>query len=62
MRHALDAWWRCSEPERPTDAFVRWHYDGCAACRIAGAALAQQHPTDPHVAWLVDQLGIGNDR
>ena len=45
-------WFACEEPERPTDASVRWHYEGCKACRIKADALEWHYPDDPHVQWL----------
>jgi hypothetical protein len=51
-----DVWLACSEPERPTDPWVIWHYEGCRACRIKAALLARLHPDDPHVAWLNDRM------
>lgn len=49
-------WWACHEPERPPDAYVRWHYRDCSACRIKIAAVAAQHPDDPHVAYLNNRM------
>lgn len=51
------SWYACTEPERPTDAFVMWHYHDCMACRIKASALAWQYPDDPHVQWLDKIMG-----
>lgn len=46
-------WWRCDEPERPTDPMVRWHYDGCRNCRFA----VQMLELDPDLTeWERDRV------
>lgn len=45
-------WFACEQPERPTDPFVMFHYDGCRACRLVVDMLVRMHPDDSHVAWL----------
>jgi len=50
-------WWACEKPECPPDAFVRWHYEGCGGCRLKAEVQARRFPDDPHVAWLVEQVG-----
>lgn len=47
-------WYACSAPEKPTDGFVCWHYEGCPDCLILAHANLRRNPTDPHVQWLVD--------
>lgn len=49
-------WYACSEPERPTDAYVLWHYSGCVACRFKADALVRQYEDDPHVRWVRDTV------
>ena len=64
--HSIEAalWFACTEPERPTDAYVVWHYEGCIGCDIKTDMLVALHPDDPHVAWLrrtvqrVDGVGV----
>lgn len=48
----MSLWFACAEPERPTDAFVMWHYRGCRACSIKVDVLSAMYPADTHVAWL----------
>ncbi len=54
-------WYACSEPERPTDAFVLWHYAGggvdCTGCRVKADLLLRQYPEDTHVQWVVSMIG-----
>lgn len=53
-------WFACSEPERPTDAYVIWHYgdDGpCRGCQIKLAMVAHHHPDADGVAWLRERVG-----
>jgi hypothetical protein len=49
-------WFACTEPERPTDPFVTWHYEECTGCQIKAGFLARLHPDDPHVRWLNDHM------
>ena len=49
-------WFACTEPERPTDPFVTWHYEECVGCRVKAAALASMYPDDSHVRWLTRMM------
>lgn len=51
-------WYACEQPERPTDAFVVWHYGICRGCEFKADVLAHLHPDDPHVAWLVRMVEV----
>lgn len=53
----MKSWYACAEPERPTDAAVLWHYEGCLACALKADALEWQYPDDPHVQWLRSMIG-----
>lgn len=56
-RYRLDyGWVACEEPERPPDAFVRWHYNACRGCLIKAQAQQQRFPDDIHVRHLVEML------
>lgn len=46
------SWLACEHPERPPDAFVRWHYDECRGCDIKLDVQVARFPDDPHVRWL----------
>lgn len=50
----LDAahWFACEEPERPTDAWVMWHYHECVACQMKAEMMAVLYPDDTHIGWL----------
>lgn len=55
------SWFACSEPERPVDPHVIWHYatpDGvpCRGCAIKAGLLLAAYPADTHVAWLLTQV------
>lgn len=39
-------WYACSEPERPTDPYVVWHYDDCPACRIKAQVVLNKMQQD----------------
>lgn len=51
-------WYACEEPERPTDAHVRWHYDGCRPCAVKADALRSQYPEDEHVVVLAERMPL----
>ena len=55
-------WFACSEPERPTDALVIWHYlpdDGapCRGCQIKAEMIARTHPDALGIEWLIERVG-----
>ncbi len=57
--HVRDPLWvACQQPERPPDAFVVWHYEGCDRCRFKAEIQVRLFPDDPHVCWL---LGVMDD-
>lgn len=35
-------WYRCSDPSRPNDVRMRWHYEGCGRCAGAARALGRK--------------------
>lgn len=45
-------WYACTEPERPPDAAICWHYHNCHGCKVKADAPPRQYPDDPHVAWV----------
>lgn len=47
------AWYPCEHPERPNDAMMVWHYEGCHGCHTAAIATQRRHPGDTHVEWVV---------
>lgn len=59
-RHRL--WFRCSEPERPTDPNTVWHYEGCAACQFGVRQLLADGDNggwhQERVVALADRMGV----
>ena len=51
-------WYACEEAERPTDPYVRWHYEDCLGCFVKAHALSFMFPDDSHVAWLNDRIAL----
>lgn len=54
-------WFACSDLDRPTDAFVAWHYFGCVDCRLRAKSHAIRYPDDSSVAWLNRVLESGSE-
>lgn len=49
-------WFACSAPEKPTDPYVIWHYNGCNACRLKAQAVARMHPDIPRLQIMAGLL------
>lgn len=49
-------WIACHELERPPDAYVVWHYDGCRACLAKARNQLRLFPSDLSVAWLISRM------
>lgn len=49
-------WFACSEPERPPDPFVMWHYRDCKGCGWKAAMTIQRG--GPAVDVLARLMGI----
>lgn len=51
-------WLACAQPERPPDAFVVWHYEGCERCQFKALVQQARFPDDTHVTWLCRTMGV----
>jgi hypothetical protein len=49
-------WVACAEPERPVDAYVLWHYEGCNACLLKAQMQQRLYPDGLGVDWLVNLM------
>jgi hypothetical protein len=50
-------WFACDALERPPDAFVVWHMEGCPACLAKARGQARRFPGDPRVEALLVAMG-----
>lgn len=59
-RLPTERWHPCENPERPVDARVAFHQDGCTGCTITAQAYALQHPGSERAAELVRLVLVGS--
>lgn len=54
----MSYWVACAEAERPPDAYVKWHYDGCDKCVLKAKGQLVRFPDSQPVRNLLAIMGV----